>query len=88
MQALQARRHPAAVRNGRLGILIEIRCCAAHKRIAGNEKDDEWAKIAAEEPANLGVEWPSYSDRAEARAMPLPRSRLHIKWEIFIQKWA
>ena len=28
----------------------EIRWCPAHKGIASNEKADEWAKIAAEEP--------------------------------------
>jgi len=51
---------------------IEIRWCPANKRIAGNEKADEWAKIAAEEPDTRGVKWLSYSDRVEVRTIPLP----------------
>ena len=87
--ALQARRHIAALRRSvaRPGVIIEIRWCPAHKGIAGNEKADEWAKIAAEEPDTHGVEWPSYSDQGEARAMPLPRSLANIKWEISEKKW-
>ena len=30
--------------------------CPAHKGVAGNEKADEWARIAAEEPDTRGVE--------------------------------
>ena len=70
---LQVRKHIASLRKARPGIIIEIRWCPAHKGIAGNEKADEWAKIAAEVPGTRGVEWLSYLDRAEARAMPLPR---------------
>jgi len=55
--------------------------------IAGNEKAYEWAKIAAEVPDTRGVEWLSYSDRVEARAMPLPRSLTNIKREISEKKW-
>jgi len=47
---LQARKHIVTLRKARPGITIEIRWCSAHKGIAGNEKVDEWAKIAAEEP--------------------------------------
>jgi len=53
-----------------------------HKSVPGNEKADEWAKLAAEEPDARGVEWLGYSDRTEARAMPLPRSLAHLKREI------
>ena len=45
---------------------------SAHKGIPGNEKADEWAKLAAEEPDARGVEWLSYSDRTGARATPSP----------------
>jgi len=69
------------------GITIEIQWCPAHNGIAGNEKADEWAKIAAEEPDARGVEWLSYLDRAEARAMPLPRSLANIKRKISEKKW-
>jgi len=72
--ALQARKHIAALRRAKPGIIIEIRWCPAHRGITGNEKADEWAKIAAEEPDTRGVEWLSYSDRTDARPMPLPRS--------------
>ena len=36
---------------------IEIRWCPAHKRIPGNEVADGWAKQAASEPDDHGVEW-------------------------------
>jgi len=53
-----------------------------YKGEAGNEKADEWARIAADEPDTRGVEWLSYLDRAAARAVPLPRSLAHFKREI------
>ena len=77
--SLQARKHVATLRRSRPGIIIEIRWCPAHKGVPGNEKADEWAKLAAEEPDARGVEWLAYSDRAEARSMPLPRSLANIK---------
>ena len=55
--------------------------------MAGNEKADEWAKLAAEEPDARGVEWLTYSDRVEAFSMPLPSSLTNIKWEISKKKW-
>ena len=85
--ALQARKHIATLRRARPGIVIEIRWCPAHKGVAGNEKADEWAKIAAEEPDTRGVEWLSYLDRTEVRAMPLPRSLANLKREISKKKW-
>jgi len=48
--ALEARRHIATLRRARPGITIKIRWCPAHEGIEGNEKADEWAKLAAEEP--------------------------------------
>jgi len=84
---IQARMHIAALRRARPGITIEIQWCPAHKGIAGNEKADEWAKIAAEEPDTRGVEWLSYSDRTEVRAMPLTRSLANLKREISEKKW-
>ena len=33
------------------------------------------------------VEWLSYSGRAEARAMPLPRSLANLKREVSEKKW-
>jgi len=60
--ALQAWRHIATPRRARLGIIIKIRWCPAYKGVAGNEKADEWANIAAEEPDTRGVEWLSYLD--------------------------
>ena len=52
--ALQARKLIAALPRARPGIVIEIRWCPAHEGIAGNEKADEWAKTAAEEPCARG----------------------------------
>jgi len=56
--------------------------------VAGNEKADEWAKLAADEPDARGVEWSTYLDWAEERLMPLPRSLANIKREIAEKKWA
>jgi len=68
--ALQAQKHIAALRRARPGIIIiKIRWCPAHKGIAGNERADEWANIAAEEPDTRGVEWLNHPDRTEVRAM-------------------
>ena len=71
----------ATLRKASPGIIIEIRWCPAHKGVAGNEKADEWAKIAAEDPDTRGVKCLSCSDRNEARAMPLPRPE-HLKREM------
>ena len=86
--ALQARKHIAALRQAKPGIIIEISWCPAHKGIEGNENADGWAKIAAEEPDTRGVEWQSYLDRAEVRPMPLPGSLASLKREITDKKWA
>ena len=84
--ALQARKHIAVLRRARPDI-IEIRWCPAHKDVTGNEKADEWAKIAAEEPDTRRVEWQNYSDRSEVRAMPIPRSLANFNQEITEKKW-
>jgi ribonuclease HI len=73
--AILARKHIAALGNARPDITIEIRWCPAHKGVPGNEKADEWAKLAAESPDARGVE-------------PLPRSLAHLKREISEKKWA
>jgi len=71
------------------GIVMEIRWCPAHKGVEGNEKADEWAKLAAEEPDTHGVEWLNYDygGRTEVRSMPLPRSLANLKREISEKKW-
>ena len=68
------------------GIAIEIRCCPAHEGIEGNEKADEWAKLAAGELDTPGVEGRTYSDRLEERMTPLPGSLANIKREIAEKK--
>jgi len=56
--------------------------------VAGDEKADEWARIAAGEPNTRGVEWLSSSGRTEVQAAPLPQSLASLKWEISEKKWA
>jgi len=55
--------------------------------VKGNKKAEEWAKVAAEEPDTRGAEWLNYSERTEARPMPLPRSLANLKREISEKKW-
>jgi len=70
--ALQARKHIATLRHSRPGTVIEVRWCPAHKELAGNEKADEWAKIAAEKAGTRGVEWPNFPARTEVRGGAAP----------------
>ena len=84
--ALRARKHIAALRRTRPGIIIEIRWFPAHKGVEGNEKADEWAKVTAEEPDTRRVEWLNYLDRTEVRPMPLPRPLANLKREISEKK--
>ena len=86
--ALQASKHITALQRARPGIIIEIRWCPAHKLVEGNEKVDEWAEVASEEADTRRVEWLNYSDRTEARPIPLPRSLANLKPEISEKKWA
>jgi len=86
--ALQARKHIATLRRARKGIVIETRWCLAHKGVAGNEKADEWATIAAGQPNTHEVEWLSSSGRTGVRVAPLPRSLASLKREISEKKWA
>jgi ribonuclease HI len=73
--AILARKHIAELRHTRPDITIEIRWCPAHKGVPGNEKADEWAKLAAGTPNARGVEC-------------LPRSLAHLKREISEKKWS
>jgi hypothetical protein len=85
--AIEARRWIAALRKSRPEIVIETRWCPANKGVEGNEKADEWAKLAAEEPDSHGVEWLGRADQYGRRLMPPPRSLANLKREISERKW-
>jgi ribonuclease HI len=85
--AIQARKWTATLQSARPGIEIEIWWCPAHQGIVGNERADDSARLAAEEPDAHGVEWLGYADRYGRRAMPLPRSLANVKREISERKW-
>jgi len=57
----------------------------ARKGIPENEKADERAKLAADEPDSHGVEWLQYADRYGRRPMPLPLA--HLKRGVSEKKW-
>jgi len=67
--AVAARKWAAVLKGARPEMRIEIRWCAAHEGVEGNEKADEWAKQTAEEPDARGVEWLRYGDRYGVRRM-------------------
>jgi len=74
--ALQARMATAALRERGPSVEIEIRWCPAHKGIPGNEVADGWAKQAASEPDDHGVEWLAYANGVR-RPLP-PTSLAHL----------
>src|SRR5258707_34419 len=43
-------------------VRFEIGWCQSHRVIVGNETEDEWAKLAADEPDRHGVKWLSTAE--------------------------
>jgi hypothetical protein len=85
--AIPASKWIGILREARPDIAMEIRWCLAHEGITGNEKADEWAKLAAEEQDAHGIEWLGQSDRYGRRPMPPPRSLANIARQISEKKW-
>jgi len=54
--------------------------CPARRGVPGDEKADEWAKLAAEEPDSRGVEWLGCADRLDRSRTRSGRSRRKKKW--------
>jgi len=54
--AIAARKHIAELRRKEPEIWIEIRWCPRHCGVKGNEKADEWAKRASNEPDAHGTD--------------------------------
>ena len=84
--ALQAREHITTVRQVWPDITIEIRWCAAHKGVAGNEKTDEWAKAAVVQEITTKVMRAAACTRTKGRWSPLPRSLANLRQEISEKK--
>ena len=82
MYAIQARKRIAILRKARPDITTEVRWCPVHEGAPGNEKADEWAKLAAGESDTRGAELLRPSGRHGGREMLLPRSLAHLKREI------
>jgi len=75
--AIQARLAIAILRKQEPVIEIEIRWCPAHKGIPGKEVADKWAKLAASEPDDHGVEWLTLADGT--RATQRATSQAHLR---------
>jgi len=83
--AIQARQAIAILRKQEPAIEIEINWCPAHKGIPGNEVADGWAKLAASEPNEHGVEWLT---RADGTRLPeRPTSLAHLRRRASEKKW-
>ena len=67
-------------------IEIKIRWCPLYKGIPGNEIAGGWAKQAASEPDDHGVEWLKHADKYGRRAMP-PTSLAHLRRRASEKKW-
>ena len=78
MYAIAARKHQSTLCRLEPGIKVGICWCPAQD----NEIADGWAKHAADEPGEHGMEWLNYSDRHGRRCMSLPRSVAHLKRQI------
>ena len=63
---------------------MEIPWCPAHEGIAGNEKADEWAKVATGQPETHGMKWLTIDNRP--RCMP-PLSLAHLSRQVAEKKW-
>ena len=75
--AIQARQAIAALRRQEPAVEIEIRWYLALKGIPGDEVADEWAKLAASEPGDHGVEWLVRTDGM--RFLARPTSLAHLR---------
>jgi len=75
--AIQARKAIADLRKREPAIEIEVNWCPAHKGIPGNEVADGWAKVAASEPDEHGVEWLIRADGT--RMTQRPTSLAHLR---------
>jgi len=83
--AILAREWIAKLKAKKPEVQVEIRWCPGHSGTAGNERADQLARQAAEDPEAPGAEWLGHGDRYGKQRMPLPITG--IKREVTEKKW-
>jgi len=84
--ALEAGKRIATFRQSEPAVVIGLRWRPARKGVPGNDKADECAKLAVDNPDAHGVEFLGFGDRHRRRRLP-SRTLAHLKRAITETKW-